>query len=160
MVTESGYHVGTGFLSTPFVLNELSKAGDIEAAYKMLENEEYPSWIYEIRQGATTVWENWDGVASRNHYSNGACCDWIFNTVCGIQMSGENQFRIAPKPGGTLTHASLEYQSIYGKVGCSWSKEEGKIKYEICIPAGCEAVVELPNGDKKQVMAGIYNYEI
>ncbi|MCI8713591.1 MAG: hypothetical protein HFH23_15300 [Ruminococcus sp.] len=156
MVAENGYHVGTGFLSTPFVLNMLSGAGEHEAAYKMLENEEYPSWIYEIRQGATTVWENWDGVASRNHYSNGACCDWIFNTVCGIRMRGENKFEIAPVPGGSLTEASLEYESLYGKVSCAWKKEGGKVTYTVEVPAGCEAEVKFAGEEARTMGAGKY----
>ncbi len=156
---ESGYHVGTGFLSTPFVLNMLSQSGDTEAAYKMLENEEYPSWIYEIGQGATTIWESWDGVASRNHYSNGACCDWIFNTVCGIRIVGENRFEIAPVPGGSLTQASLEYQSLYGKVCCAWKKEDGKkTVYTVEIPAGCEAQIRIPGYDVRVIEAGSYTF--
>lgn len=158
MVKESGYHVSTGFLSTPFVLNMLSEAGDTEAAYRMLENEEYPSWIYEIKQGATTVWENWDGVASRNHYSNGACCDWIFNTVCGIKIQGENRFRIAPVPGGTLTEASLQYKSIYGMVSCAWKKKNEKTEYKIEIPAGCVAEVKLENCELQILDAGKYMF--
>ncbi len=158
MVKESGYHVGTGFLSTPFVLNMLSESGDTESAYKMLENEEYPSWIYEIRQGATTVWENWDGVASRNHYSNGACCDWIFNTVCGIKITGENQFEIAPVPGGNLTEASLEYQSLYGKICCAWKKAGEKTVYSVEIPAGCEAEIKIAGYAAQVRGAGKYTF--
>lgn len=158
MVQKNGYHVGTGFLSTPFVLNMLSESGDTESAYKMLENEEYPSWIYEIKQGATTVWENWDGVASRNHYSNGACCDWIFNTVCGIRMGGENRFVIEPVPGGSLTEAAMEYQSLYGKVGCSWEKDGEKIAYTVEIPAGCEAEVKLVGCETQELGAGKYAF--
>ena len=160
MVEESNYHVGTGFLSTPFVLNMLSEAGDTEAAYKMLENEEYPSWIYEIKQGATTVWENWDGVASRNHYSNGACCDWIFNTVCGIRVAGENRFEIAPVPGGSLTEASLEYQSLYGKVCCAWEKDGEQIRYTVEIPVGCEAKIRIEKCGTYEREAGKYTFVI
>lgn len=159
IVKKNRFHVGTGFLSTPFVLNMLSDAGDTEAAYKMLENEEYPSWIYEIKQGATTVWESWDGVASRNHYSNGACCDWIFNTVCGIRTAGENRFEIAPIPGGSLKYASMEYDSLYGTVKCAWCKKDFGIKYEIEIPAGCEAVVNLPGYNTVMLAAGSHIFE-
>lgn len=160
MVKANGYHVTTGFLSTPFVLNVLSDAGDLGAAYRMLENEDYPSWIYEIRQGATTIWENWNGEASRNHYSNGACCDWIFNTVCGIRMDGENHFIIAPRPGGSLTHASLTYRSIYGEISCAWEKKEEKVIYCITVPAGCQAEVSLEGMDRQTFTAGTYRLEI
>lgn len=159
MVRKNNYHVGTGFLSTPFVLNELSKAGYVEEAYRMLENEEYPSWIYEINQGATTVWENWSGEASRNHYSNGACCDWIFSTMCGIRVSGENKFEIAPKIGGSIQNASLLFKTIYGEVGCSWRIKDKKVTYVIKIPSGCEAEIILADKVEK-VLSGTHTVEI
>lgn len=136
----------------------LSASGDMEAAYKMLENEEYPSWIYEIRQGATTVWESWDGVSSRNNYSNGTCCDWIFNTMCGIRLDGENHFVIAPVPGGILTEASLEYQSLYGKVCCAWKKEGEDIVYTVEIPAGCEASIQFLGQKEWTEQAGKHKF--
>lgn len=160
LVRENGYHVGTGFLSTPFVLQTLSDAGYLEDAYRMLLNEEYPSWIYEIREGATTVWENWDGQASRNHYSNGAVCDWIFSTVCGIRMSGENRFRIAPRPGGGLAEAGFTYQSLYGKVSCSWARDEEKVTYCVHIPSGCTASIELPGMEPVEAEPGDYVWNI
>lgn len=114
LVQSNGYHVGTGFLSTPFLLNTLTDAGSPESAYRMLLQEEFPSWVYEIRCGATTVWEDWDGVSSRNHYSNGAVCDWVFNTVCGVRVTGENRFthhpthsRRGPDPRETALHFPL-----------------------------------------------------
>ena len=158
LVREQKYYVGTGFLSTPFVLKAISDAGYIEDAYRMLENEEYPSWLYEVKMGATTIWENWDGSASRNHYSNGAVCSWIFDTVCGISIIGENQFKIAPKPGGTLTKASLTYQSIYGEVKCSWKKTQNKYVYEIHVPSGCTAEFSIIGMEKQTLNAGEYTF--
>ena len=117
-------------------------------------------WIYEIRQGATTVWENWNGEASRNHYSNGAVCEWIFQTVCGIRVSGENTFTIAPVPGGSLTSAGLVYNSFYGKISCSWEKTEESVTYRIRIPAGCRAVVSLPGAKTCTVDAGTYEWTV
>lgn len=160
LVRKKEYHVGTGFLSTPFVLQEVSDAGAAESAYRMLERESYPGWIYEIRQGATTVWENWNGEASRNHYSNGAVCDWIFRTVCGISVSGENEFVIAPVPGGSLDHAELAYDSFYGTVFCRWEKKDGRISYRIRIPAGCTAKVCLPGVEPFMADAGEYCREV
>ncbi|PRA09469.1 MULTISPECIES: alpha-L-rhamnosidase [unclassified Paenibacillus] len=154
LVREREHHVGTGFLSTPFILKALSDAGYVDDAYQMLEKEDYPSWIYQIKQGATTIWENWNGEASRNHYSNGAVCDWIFNTVCGINLAGENQFLISPQPGGSLTEAYLTYQSIYGKVSCSWRKESAHYVYWIEIPAGCQAEINIQGVEPQVVEAG------
>lgn len=156
MVRERNHHVGTGFLSTPFILKVLSDAGYTEDAYKMLEKDDFPSWIYEIRQGATTIWESWNGDCSRNHYSNGVACDWIFNTITGIQVVGERKFYIAPHPGGSLQYAAFTYQSIYGSVSSSWKKEGQDIVYEIQIPVGCEAVIELPGKKPVTVEAGSY----
>lgn len=159
LVRNQEHHVGTGFLSTPFVLEVLSEAGYIEDAYQMLLKDAYPGWIYEIRQGATTIWENWNGEASRNHYSNGAVCDWIFRHVCGISVDGENHFRIAPRPGGDVKQTSFTYQSLYGKVTCEWEKDEKQTSYRICIPAGCTAKIELP-GIVKTEEAGIYQWVV
>lgn len=158
LVYANDFHVGTGFLSTPFVLQQISDAGDIDAAYHMLEHEDYPGWIYEIRQGATTVWENWNGEASRNHYSNGAVCDWIFRTVCGIRTEGENTFVIAPCPGGSITHASLTYKSFYGTVSCSWELKEKSFICKVTIPCGCRAEVQLPGNDPCITDAGTYSW--
>ena len=157
--------VGTGFLSTPFLLEELTKAGVIETAYKLLLNPEKPGWLYEVLQGATTVWETWEGYTGKgncgslNHYSPGAVCQWLFDTVAGIRVDGENHFRIAPVPGGTLTHAEASYQSIYGKVESRWEKTNGDIKYTITVPAGCTATLHLPDGTERELISGVYEYE-
>jgi len=102
------FRIGTGFLSTPFILDVLTKAGKSDSAYKMLENESCPGWLYEIDHGATTLWKKWEGglsdanSGSRNHYSPGAVCQWLFETCVGIRVCGENHFVIAPIPGGSL----------------------------------------------------------
>lgn len=150
------YRVGTGFLSTPFLLPVLTESGEVETAYKMLENTEKPGWLGEVTDGATTVWENWDGVASHNHYSPGSVCEWLFDTCAGIRVDGENHFVIAPVPGGTLTHAEASYLSPYGKVESRWEKAGNSIRYAITIPANCTAEIRLPDGQTKQVSAGTY----
>ena len=151
------YCVGTGFLSTPFILPVLADAGEVETAYKMLENTRKPGWLGEVADGATTIWENWEGDVSHNHYSPGAVCEWLFSSVCGIQVEGENYFVIAPLPGGSLTDASASYQSIYGKVSVAWKKEEKNISYEIEIPANTSALVRFPDGRKQTLGAGKYH---
>ena len=145
------WRVGTGFLSTPFLLPVLTEAGETETAYKMLQNTEKPGWLGEVLDGATTVWENWEGDLSQNHYSPGAVCQWLFDTVAGIRVSGENHFVIAPIPGGTLTHAGAEYASLYGKVKSRWEKTEAGISFEIEIPANCTAEIRLPDGRTEQM---------
>lgn len=160
------WRVGTGFLSTPLILYALGDI-DTEYAYKLLENEEKPGWLSMPKAGATTIWEDWDGpdsdngkgggIASLNHYSKGAVCEWLFDEMCGLKVAGENQFVIAPKPGGHFTYARFEYDSIYGKVVSSWKKEaDGHVSYSITIPANTEALVKLPGQEEKVIAAGHY----
>lgn len=154
------WRVGTGFLSTPFLLPVLTEAGEAETAYKMLENTEKPGWLAEVLDGATTVWESWEGDVSRNHYSPGAVCQWLFDTCAGIRVDGENRFTIAPVPGGTLTWAEGSYASLYGKVTSRWEKDGDQVSFEIVIPANCEASIHLPDGREECVKAGRHHYEL
>lgn len=157
-VKDYQYRVGTGFLSTPFLLPTLTKAGKPETAYKMLENTKKPSWLGEVTDGATTVWENWEGTASLNHYSPGAVCQWLFDTVCGIRVDGENHFVIAPIPGGTLTEAQAGYHSLYGKVEAAWKRDESGMHYSITIPANTTAELILPDGRTENLVSGKYEF--
>ncbi len=158
-----GWRLGTGFLSTPLILYVLAQI-DMEAAYRLLENEAMPGWLFMPKSGATTVWENWEGDAeqkglgSMNHYSKGAVCSWLFDTVCGIQMAGERHFRLAPRPGGHLTHAKAAYRSVYGRVESGWQRENGKTVYTLTVPANCTAEILL-NGRAETVCAGTYTFE-
>ena len=159
-----GWRLGTGFLSTPFILFVLEKIG-IEYAYKLLENEELPGWLVMPKYGATTVWEDWEGdrasdqnAASLNHYSKGAVCEWLMSEMCGIKVAGENTFTIAPKPGGSLTYAKAEYQSIYGKVSCGWEKTDEGYSYTVSVPANTTAQLRLPDGRCETLQAGTYSF--
>lgn len=152
------YRVGTGFLSTAFLLPVLTEAGETETAYKMLENTEKPGWLAEILDGATTVWENWEGNLSQNHYSPGAVCQWLFEGVAGIRVDGENHFTITPHPGGTLTYAKGSYRSLYGNVESSWQRTAEGVKLTVTIPANTTADVKLPTGRMQSVCAGTHTY--
>lgn len=158
------YRVGTGFLSTPFLLGELTEAGATETAYQVLLNPEKPGWLYEVLQGATTVWETWEGyvgkgdAGSLNHYSPGAVCQWLFDTCAGIRVEGENHFVITPIPGGTLTHAEANYQSLYGEVKSAWEKTESGVKCTVTIPPNCTAEIRLADGRTENVTAGKYQF--
>lgn len=159
-----GWRLGTGFLSTPLILDVLADI-NIDYAYRLLENEKMPGWLFMPKNGATTIWESWEGtqaqggIASLNHYSKGAVCEWLFRTMCGIHVDGENHFAIAPKPGGHFTFAQAEYNSIFGKVKSAWTIKNGKTVYEIEIPANTSADILLPNGNKETVTAGKYSFE-
>ncbi len=159
-----GWRLGTGFLSTPLILYVLSDY-DLDAAYRLLENEEIPGWLSMPKAGATTIWESWEGpnsqegVASLNHYSKGAVVEWLFSTMCGVRVAGERRFSIAPRPGGHFTHAGAKYNSVYGPVESRWEKKDGKTVYTIRVPANCEAEIALPGGTRETVAAGTYRFE-
>ena len=160
------YKIATGFLSTPFLLGTLTEMGRVDLAYKVLENEECPGWLYQINRGATTNWESWEGytgyqgTGSFNHYSPGAVCQWLFDTVAGIRVDGENRFVLAPVPGGSLTQAEASYKSLYGEVKSRWEKTDSGVKYTFEIPANCTAELRLPDGRTESVTAGVYSYEV
>ena len=157
-----GWRLGTGFLSTPLILYVLADM-DIEYAYRLLENEELPGWLSMPKAGANTIWEAWEGpnnaqggIGSLDHYSKGAVVEWLFREMCGIRVSGENRFTVAPKPGGHFTFAAAEYTSVYGTVKSGWKKTENGWRYEIEIPSNCTAEIRLPDGTDKTVGQGIY----
>ncbi len=159
-----GWRVGTGFLSTPLVLDVLAKE-NVEYAYKLLENEEMPGWLFMVKENSTTIWESWEGdstpdagIASLNHYSKGAVCEWLISGMCGLNVVGENKFVFEPKIGGKETYAKCEYQSIYGKVSCSWKKEGDKTTYEVILPPNTSAKLILPN-EKKEIHTGSYTFK-
>lgn len=163
---ERSYTVGTGFLSTPFVLGVLAKHGYVDTAYRMLENTQAPGWLAMVEKGATTVWETYiafDGEGhplkqSMNHYSPGAVCGFLFETVCGIQVAGENHFHIRPMPGGTLTYADATYDSPYGKVSSAWERGDGQTIFTIEIPANTTAEICLPDGSVQKAGWGKHIY--
>ncbi len=159
------WRLGTGFLSTPLILYVLADI-DPEAAYKLLENEEIPGWLSMPKNGATTIWENWDGpfntqgagLGSLNHYSKGAVVEWLFTTMCGIRVDGENRFTVAPLPGGSLTHAQAGYTSVFGRIESRWERRAGETVYTIAVPANCEAKIILPSGRTETVGAGTWTF--
>ena len=117
------------------------------------------------KNGATTVWEAWegtatknDGIASLDHYSKGAVCRWLFDTMCGIRVSGENHFVIEPHPGGHFTCARAAYNSVYGQVESGWQKVGGGWKFSLVIPANCTASLKLPGKPAVLLEAGTYTF--
>ena len=151
------WRLGTGFLSTPFILYVLTEL-DPAYAYRLLENEERPGWLFMVKAGANTIWEGWEGTDSRDHYSKGAVCEWLFSEMCGINVVGENAFRIAPVPGGHFIHAKTEYISAFGKVSCGWEKTEKGYSYRISVPANTTAELLLPDGRHETLIAGDYSF--
>ncbi len=152
-----GDHLTTGFLGTPYLCDVLTRFGYTQLAYKLLLQETYPSWLYPVRMGATTIWERWDGqkpdssfqtvgMNSFNHYAYGAIGDWLYRTVAGIQetMPGYKQFIIQPHTGGNLTHAEAELKTYYGIISTKWRIADQSFFLDIEIPANTTATIYLP----------------
>ena len=153
-VEAKGRHLFTGFLSTPFLLSVLSEAGRTDMAYEVLLKEDNPSWLYAINHGATTIWEDWEGVseegvptASQNHYSKGAVVSWFFEYICGIQYDVQSpaykHFHLKPQPGGGLRYARASFNSPYGEIRSEWEDDGSEIKYMFTIPPNTSASVHL-----------------
>lgn len=159
-----GWRLGTGFLSTPLILYVLLSF-DREAAFKLLENEKMPGWLFMAKHDTTTIWEGWEGteaekgICSLNHYSKGAVVEFLYSKLAGINVAGENSFLITPAPGGDIRYVKARYTSEYGEVSSSWKKEGNKVIYDIEIPANCTAKVELINGLKAIIGPGKHHYE-
>ena len=157
---ERDYRVGTGFLTTPFVFEMLSEAGESDDAYRTLVNPDF-GWMQQVKQGATTIWENWTPDASLNHYSKGACCQWLFDCVCGVKLDGrENHFVIEPHTVSQLEHIAFTYDSAYGTVSSAWEKTANDYVFRVTVPANCTAELHLPGQEAKLLAAGDYEFEV
>jgi alpha-L-rhamnosidase len=170
-VEEKERHLFTGFLSTPFLLSVLSEAGQTEMAYDILLQEDNPSWLYAINKGATTIWEDWEGIseegiptASQNHYSKGAVASWFFEYICGIQLDPNSpaykHFYLKPNPGGGLTWAKATFDSPYGEIKSQWEKDEKTVQYTFSIPANASATVVLKNAGYFSPTEDLSNFTI
>jgi len=166
MVIDNEYKIGTGFLTTPFILGVLTDYGYAETAYKMVDNKQRPGWLYEVQNGATTIWENWNGIDedrvprdSFNHYTFGAVTGWFFSHVAGIQPlePGFKKVRIQPYPGGNLSHVKCSYQSSAGLISSAWKIEGSELLLNIEVPTDTE--VFMPDGTTHQVAKGKYEFK-
>lgn len=151
LVTENGYRLNTGFLATPYLLHVLADNGYAELAFRVLEQEQSPGWLFNVKAGATTILEDWQGfekrIASFNHYSFGAVCDFLFAGIAGIRPDiaypGYKHFLLKPLVGGTLTEAHASYESIYGLIQSSWKRNGDKVDYTFVVPANTTVTVML-----------------
>ena len=164
MIIKNGYHLNTGFLSTPDLCRVLAEHGHSDTAYKLLLQEECPGWLYSVKKGATTIWETWDGIRadgtvhdSLNHYSYGAVSGWLLNGVCGIAMNA-GKLTVKPCPDKSIGFAEGCWKSPYGEIKSAWYCEENQIRFVISVP--CAADIELPDGQKHSVGKGDYSYEV
>lgn len=149
------WRLGTGFLSTPFILYVLERI-DPNYAYKLLLNEKMPGWLYMAKENTGTIWEGWEGpkaqagIASLNHYSKGAMVEWLYKSMLGIKVKGENEFEISPVIGDGVDYAKGSYQSLYGEVKVSWKKEKGQVHFELEVPSNTKATFIFK--DKNEVL--------
>jgi alpha-L-rhamnosidase len=157
LVTQAGYHIGTGFAGTPWLLPALTRCGHTDVAYRLLLQTTPPSFLYPVTIGATTIWERWDavqpdgklnstGMTSLNHYAFGSVADWLHRVVGGIDATapGYRRVRIAPTPGGRLEWARTAHQTVHGRIGVDWKGRSGERQVRVSLPEGVTAEVVLP----------------
>ena len=160
LVEQYGNHISTGFLGTPHICHVLSRFGYQDVAYRLLLQEDFPSWLYPVKRGATTIWERWDGIKpdgtfqdeamnSFNHYAYGAIGDWMYKNIGGInqkkESTGYKNLIISPKPGGNISSSAIEFESVYGKVACSWYIEGKQMTMNVEVPPNTIADVIIPD---------------
>ena len=164
LVEKNGYHLNTGFLSTPDLCRVLAENGHADTAYKLLLQTDCPSWLYAVRKGATTIWETWDGVRedgtvhdSLNHYSYGAVTGWLFGGVCGIRLRA-GELSIRPFPDRSLGYAKAEWRSPVGTIRSAWEYRDNKLVFDFSVPVPAEIL--LPDGRRLTVKEGEHHEEI
>lgn len=168
-VRKAHYHLTTGFVGTPYLCHVLNRFGYTDIAYELLNQESYPSWLYPVKRGATTIWERWDGIKpdgsfqdagmnSFNHYAYGAIGEWLYRVVAGIDVDptepGYQHILFQPQPGGGLTHARATLDSPHGLVTSAWELTEAGLRLNITVPANTHATVRLPAGSLSEVREG------
>lgn len=159
-------HLSTGFVGTPYINWVLTEAGYLDTAYDLLNQTTWPSWLYSVTQGATTIWERWDGwthdngfqnpsMNSFNHYAYGAIGAWLYAVVAGIDHDpdrpGYQHIIMRPRPGGGLTSATAQLDSLYGPIHSAWTLANGRFDWQISIPANTTATVHIPTSPDTKI---------
>ncbi len=162
-------HITTGFLGTPLISLTLTEQGRNDLAYLLLNRKEYPSWLYPVTMGATTIWERWDGqkpdstfqnpgMNSFNHYAYGAIGKWLYEVAAGIgidpEQPGYRHILIHPRPGGGLTYARATHESMYGTIVSGWELEGEKLQMEVEVPANTTATISIPGTPEDIIIKG------
>ena len=162
LLKENDWHLSTGFLGTPYLCHVLSQNGHPEAAYKLLMQTDYPSWLYQVTKGATTVWEHWDGIKpdntfwstdmnSFNHYAYGSIGSWLYQVVAGIEIDetqpAYKHIIFRPTPFQTFQWVKATYDSLYGRVSLQWKITNGKLEIVTEVPHNTTATIILTCAD-------------
>lgn len=156
-------HLVTGFIGTPYFCHALSQNGHTKEAYELLLKEDFPSWLYQVKQGATTIWEHWDGkkpdgtmwsadMNSFNHYAYGSVAEWLYRVVLGIETTEEEPgFKkavIEPHIGGGLDYAQGSYDTLYGRLSSEWHKDGDKVILDVEVPCNIRAYICLHGAEE------------
>jgi alpha-L-rhamnosidase len=167
LVRAAGNHLGTGFLSTPYLLPILVDNGHADVAFDLLFQDTPPSWLHMIDQGATTIWEHWEpletgGQGSLNHYSKGAVISFLHRYVAGLRpdpaVPAWRRFRVEPVPGGGINRAEATFDSLHGRICSAWELHDGVLTLEMTVPSGTAATVALPDGSTYEVGPGDHRF--
>jgi alpha-L-rhamnosidase len=167
-IKAKGNHLSTGFVGVSYLLPDLTRAGMADTAYDLLMQDTFPSWLFSVKHGATTIWERWDGwtpdkgfqdpgMNSFNHYSLGSCGEWLFDSAAGIGVDwhdpGYKHVILHPQTSGPLTWVNAHHDSIYGRIESDWARaESGALTLKVRIPANSTATVYVPAADSARVM--------
>ncbi|MFY0688572.1 MAG: family 78 glycoside hydrolase catalytic domain [Cyclobacteriaceae bacterium] len=156
-------HITTGFLGTPYICHVLSRFGYEEVAFDLLNQKTYPSWLYPVTMGATTIWERWDGIKpdgsfqtprmnSFNHYAYGAVGDWMYRNIGGINLvkPAYKEFYIKPKPGN-LSAANASLDTYYGQIKADWTRDETGFTLNANVPVNTTGIIFLPAGSVEEI---------
>jgi alpha-L-rhamnosidase len=173
LVENAGTHLATGFLGTPLVMPALSDTGHHELACRLLRQDTYPSWLFEVRNGATSIWERWNGwtpeqgfysprMNSFNHYAFGAVGDWMYRYLAGLDSMepGYRRTRFRPRPGAGLIAASASHESLYGIHGCAWHLEGDTLHVEVKVPPNTSATLDLPEVHASELGPGEHTFSV
>ncbi|GIH26540.1 alpha-L-rhamnosidase [Acrocarpospora phusangensis] len=171
LVELDGHRIGTGFVGTPLICDALVSAGAYGTAYRLLTQRECPSWLYPVTMGATTVWERWDSLlpdgsvnpgemTSFNHYALGAVADFLHRVVAGLAPAapGYRRLRVAPRPGGGLTHASADLDTPYGPASVAWNLTGGVLTVTATVPPNTTAEIDLPGSPPAEAGSGTHTF--
>lgn len=167
-----------GILSSAYIMDAVSGAGKMQEALNMLFNEKMPGWLWMVNQGATTIWETWNGradyttpptkdsigrIPSRNHYWIGAVGKWIYENIGGLKLCedtpGYKKFTVSPVMTKRLTHANMSLDTLYGKIDIAWQREGSSLKLKLTVPCNTQAVVALPSGKTVTVGSGKHEFK-
>jgi len=171
---ETNFHLRTGFIGTPYLSRVLSATGSNNISYRLLLQEDFPSWLYPINMGATTIWERWNTVlpngelfdktvASLNHYAYGSIAEWMYRNMCGINpvesAPGFKEIVFRPEPNPRLGFAKAEVNTAMGLVSCGWRyNEDGSVTIEAEVPFNAKATLFIPNTNMKhELLSGLHN---